>query len=78
MVADRAELDRLQAIVEERFGGLDPDATGALPIPLPPHWGGWRIAPRTVEFWQGRYGRMHDRLRYRRDGDEWVVERLAP
>ena len=52
-------------------------------IPLPPHWGGWRIEPVTVEFWQGRTGRMHDRLRYRLISDHavddrWVIERLAP
>jgi pyridoxamine 5'-phosphate oxidase len=51
------------------------------PVPAPPHWGGLRVVPQTVEFWQGRRGRLHDRLRYRRlaaDGGEWVVERLAP
>ena len=46
----------------------------------PPHWGGLRVVPETVEFWQGRTGRMHDRLRYRRtpDGSAWLVERLGP
>lgn len=74
-VADRAALDALQAEVEARFGGLD----GTAPIPVPSHWGGWRIRPRTVEFWQGRTGRMHDRLRYRlTDSGSWLVERLAP
>jgi pyridoxamine 5'-phosphate oxidase len=47
-------------------------------VPTPPHWGGFRIVPETVEFWQGRISRLHDRLRYRRDGGTWVVERLAP
>ncbi|WP_043583248.1 pyridoxamine 5'-phosphate oxidase [Geminisphaera colitermitum] len=48
-------------------------------VPLPPHWGGWRLTPQTVEFWQGRRSRLHDRLRYRRiEGGEWIVERLAP
>ena len=41
-------------------------------------WGGLLVRPESVEFWQGRVGRLHDRLRYRRDGDIWVVERLAP
>ena len=57
----------------------------APPVPVPPHWGGWRITPETVEFWQGRTARLHDRLRYRRVSESpiqpaggWVVERLAP
>lgn len=48
------------------------------PVPRPPHWGGFRLAPDTVEFWQGRENRVHDRLRYRRDGAAWRLERLAP
>ncbi len=49
------------------------------PVPVPPHWGGYRLSPETVEFWQGRRSRLHDRLRYRRASDGgWLVERLAP
>lgn len=62
VVPDRAALDQLQAEVERRFGGLE----STQEIPVPPHWGGWRIVPHTVEFWQGRRSRMHDRLRFRR------------
>lgn len=47
-------------------------------VPRPPHWGGYVVKPRTVEFWQGRPNRLHDRLRYRRDDNGWTLERLAP
>lgn len=47
-------------------------------IPLPEHWGGFRIIPREVEFWQGRASRLHDRIRYVRDGETWHKERLSP
>lgn len=86
VLPDRVALERLQAEVEDRFGG-GADAVDAPPVPVPPHWGGWRITPLTVEFWQGRTARLHDRLRYRRavpdspvrpEGTGWVVERLAP
>ena len=70
VVASRADLERAYADVERRFAG------GA--VPTPPHWGGFRITPAAVEFWQGRADRLHDRLRYRHDGDRWVIERLAP
>ncbi len=69
VVADRAELERR---VDELRGlhGDDP--------PRPESWGGYRLVPATWEFWQHREDRLHDRLRYRRDGTSWLVERLAP
>lgn len=71
-VADRAELDRLEAAAEARFADV-------ADIPVPENWGGWRIVPSSVEFWQGRRGRMHDRLVYRSGPDgAWTIERLAP
>ena len=46
--------------------------------PRPPHWGGYRVVPHEIEFWQGRADRLHDRLRYRRQGERWEIERLSP
>jgi pyridoxamine 5'-phosphate oxidase len=48
------------------------------PVPRPDSWGGFRLRPDSYEFWQGRDDRLHDRLRYTRDGDSWSVERLQP
>lgn len=47
-------------------------------VPRPPHWGGFRVIPTVIEFWQGRPSRLHDRLNYRRQDDSWVIERLSP
>ncbi len=74
-VASRSALAASYARAEERF--LNTAERGA-EVPVPPHWGGYRVVPEVVEFWQGRPGRMHDRLVYRRDGDRWEIERLAP
>lgn len=71
VVASRDDLERELASVEARY----PEGT---PVPRPPYWGGYVILPDTVELWKGRRNRLHDRLRYRRDGDGWVIERLAP
>ena len=71
VVEDRARLEQRVADLASRYPGDD--------IPLPPHWGGYRLAPDGFEFWQARRDRLHDRLRYRPSGDGgWVMERLAP
>jgi pyridoxamine 5'-phosphate oxidase len=71
VVGGRAVLDAAVTATEQRFAGRDV-------IPAPPFWGGYRIAPEVVEFWQGRPDRLHDRVRYRHDGAQWTAERLAP
>ncbi len=70
VVASRAVLEAAVREVEARFAGQD--------VPAPPNWGGYLIRPESVEFWQGREDRLHDRIRYRLDGTVWVIERLAP
>ena len=70
-VEGRAELDERYRDATARFEGEEQ-------VPAPPHWGGFLVRPDVVEFWQGRPGRMHDRLVYRRAAGDWTVERLAP
>jgi pyridoxamine 5'-phosphate oxidase len=67
-----------RAVLERRMEQLDAQYEGRA-VPRPPYWGGYRLAPDTVEFWQGRPDRLHDRLRYSRQPDgSWLVERLGP
>jgi pyridoxamine 5'-phosphate oxidase len=71
VLADRAELEARVAEMEARFAHLEQ-------VPRPEFWGGWLARVHQWEFWQGRPSRLHDRLRYRRVGDAWVIERLSP
>ncbi len=72
VVGSRAELEAQMLDVEQRFGDG--------PVPVPPNWGGYLLRPESVEFWQGRADRFHDRIRFRRPSDSgaWITERLAP
>ena len=67
----RAMLEGQVKDVEKRFEGMDE-------IPVPQFWGGLRVMPEMVEFWQGRDSRLHDRFRYTKDGEGWKIERLSP
>ena len=69
VITSRAVLTDALADVEARFPEV---------VPRPPYWGGYVVRPDTVELWKGRRNRLHDRLRYRRHGEAWVIERLAP
>jgi pyridoxamine 5'-phosphate oxidase len=70
VLSNREELDAKVAELEQRYAGGE--------VPRPEHWGGYRLAPEVYELWQHREDRAHDRLRYRREGDGWILERLSP
>ena len=70
VIENRKQLEDRVPEVELKYPGDE--------VPLPPYWGGFRVTPSSVEFWQGRTSRLHDRIRYLRDGERWRIERLSP
>ena len=70
VIGSRDELEKRYAELEQQWASE--------PVPMPDFWGGYRVVPSVIEFWQGRVNRLHDRFRYRRDGGAWVIERQAP
>lgn len=69
VIPDRGVLEARVAAMAQKYGDHPP---------LPPHWGGYRVLPDEIEFWQGRESRLHDRLRYAKDETGWTIERLSP
>lgn len=70
VVESRDVLESRQRELETQFDGQ--------PVPRPPHWGGFVVIPDALEFWQGRPSRLHDRIRYRKEGQDWLIDRLSP
>jgi pyridoxamine 5'-phosphate oxidase len=70
VIANRDMLETRQRNLETQFDGR--------PVPRPPYWGGFRVIPNALEFWQGRPSRLHDRIRYRLENGNWLIERLSP
>lgn len=69
-ISGRNELEQRTEEIQQRFNLCD--------VPRPPHWGGYRVVPETIEFWQGRSNRLHDRILYTKKGNNWEITRLAP
>lgn len=77
-VSQQSSIISGREVLEEGYKAVEKKYAGET-VPLPPHWGGYRVNPVRVEFWQGRRSRLHDRLAYRRNAEgDWVVDRLAP
>ncbi|RMG29255.1 MAG: pyridoxamine 5'-phosphate oxidase [Bacteroidetes bacterium] len=70
-IAGREELEKRLKKIQQQFGDQDI-------VPCPPHWGGYRLAPHSIEFWQGRKNRLHDRIQFRLQQGKWIMQRLAP
>jgi len=71
VITNRNILEKNVVQLEEKYKGVDQ-------LPKPAHWGGYRVIPHSIEFWQGRSSRLHDRIRYTKEKESWKIERLAP
>jgi len=78
LASPQSQVIASRKVLEARHAELLAEFPPGVPVPRPAHWGGLRLVPDAVEFWQARPNRLHDRLRHRRAGEGWVVERLAP
>ncbi len=78
LASQQSEVVANRTILEQRAANMKTKYDNTIPIPRPPTWQGYCLTPDNIEFWQGRASRLHDRLRYRRDVNEWFIERLAP
>ena len=77
LVSQQSSVVASRQVLEERMSELNTKYADQ-PIPCPANWGGYEVTPIVMEFWQGRPSRLHDRIRYRREADAWVTERLSP
>jgi pyridoxamine 5'-phosphate oxidase len=77
-VSEQSRPVESRAVLEERLRRLEEEYEGREEIPRPPHWGGYRVTPEAIEFWQGREKRLHDRLLYVREAGGWTIKRLQP
>jgi len=77
LASEQSSVIENRAILEEKFEALTKlYSTGH--VPMPDHWGGYVVEPTSIEFWQGRRSRLHDRIKYEKEKKNWIIKRLAP
>lgn len=78
LASEQSEVIESRKVLEDQFEVLNKQYDPKYVVPRPSHWGGYRLIPDAIEFWQGRPSRMHDRIVYKKENDNWKIERLAP